>query len=189
MRIRTVFAALAGITAVGLAGCGILQPKTAQTSAPPPTPAAASQSPSASASPSADAAISVDVCTLLTLAEVSALSGIKVAKTVPGTGADPSGEQRSCQWRRSDDRPVLDLTVFKLSRSDFEERQDKYDIVRGVGDLAYRNQWVLSVLLGDTNLDVALVDNGTGEDSPGPQRKIALKVLPKLSSVTPTPTS
>lgn len=192
MRSRAVFAALAGIVAIGLAGgCGLLKPKSAETSAPPSAPASPSAAaPDPAASAKALAEQLPDVCTLLSEPELTALTKYKITKNVSGGGIDSSKTGKSCQWEKAAG-PVLVVGLYVEAPSAFRERIDLYDEVRGVGDAAYQNQWILDVLHGNIDISVALVDNNTGLDSPAPQKAIALKLIAKLNALKndPSPTS
>jgi hypothetical protein len=127
-----------------------------------------------------------DVCTLLTDAEVSTLTGRKILTETPAHGADAL-TSKSCEWIKANGGPVLLVTVETVTKDDFDSRAPSYEKVDGIGERAYLNNWILTVLHGRVEIVVSLVDNGTGEDSPAPQKRIASKVIERFDGVSASP--
>lgn len=165
-----------GAGGFGLGGCGL----TAK-----PTPSAL---PQATESPSAGTAANnfPDVCNLFTTAEMSALT--KQTIVVASPDGKSTKESPSCDWNKADTAIVTVITLATKQKSDFDSEKGSYEPVPGLGDGAYENHGILTVLHG--TIEISVIFGGSGEESVAVQKLIAQKVIEKLDNpASPSPSA
>jgi len=192
-----VLAAVAAAGVFSLAACklpGDAGTPAAQTASPAPSvPASAAPDPSPSASGkgtgkatgkatgSAKASSRTglpDVCTLLSRAEVSALTGGKQIVQIDPDGATAADSVRHCQWQLSGARVALFLS--KTTNAQFDSRPPGTKPVTGVGEDAYLLAGHLYIRYHGLQVDIYTSSGGTEATELQLQKAIAAKVLPRL---------
>ncbi|GAA2638425.1 hypothetical protein GCM10010399_84690 [Dactylosporangium fulvum] len=187
----------AALGALALAGCGQLGSGTsAQPSAAPassaasaalslsPSPSGAKASPSGKTSGKASAPASrkadalPDICTLLSKAEVTGLTGEQVTLMTDEGGGSPAS--RYCQWQLSQGQ--LTVSVVFEDRGSFDTRNKESKPVSGIGDTAYSLAGHLYVWEDGLAVDVYVSSESSDTANLNVERQTALKVLPRLTA-------
>ncbi|GAA0733605.1 hypothetical protein Drose_20605 [Dactylosporangium roseum] len=181
--------------ALALAGCDRPGSGTSAQPSAAPASSAASAGPSASgvkASPSGrtsgkasgpasrKAAALPDICTLLSKAEVTGLTGEQVTLMTDEGGGSPAS--RYCQWQLSQGQ--LTVSVIFEDRGGFDTRNKESKPVSGVGDTAYSLAGHLYVWEDGLAVDVYASSESSDAANLGVERQTALKVLPRLTAAT-----
>ncbi|WP_163511825.1 DUF3558 family protein [Fodinicola acaciae] len=178
-------AVVAGIAAVALGaggaaltGCGLI-PKAA------PSPSAtglpqAAESPSPSAGPGFP-----DVCKLFTNDEIGALTKATITDAKPDDKS--TKDQPDCAWSSADGGAVTTIYLANKTKAKFDDESGGYQAVTGIGDGAYENHGILTVLHGTT--EITVIFGGGGDDSIAVQKSIAQKVIDKLDNPSPSPSA
>jgi len=175
-RILAATALLTG--ALSLAGCGVLD-KAGDT----PTPGAAAPGPTSGAAStpagkkSAGPVSLPDICTLLTKAEVTSLTGQKVTLMSNEGGNSPGA--RYCQWQLSNGQ--LTVTVNVETRQQFDVQNKEAVRVDGIGEAAYSLAGHLYVYAAGKVVDGYATSAGTDAGNLKVERRAVEAVLPKLA--------
>jgi hypothetical protein len=160
-----------------LSGCGVLGSTTSDS----PTaagPAATATSASAAASKKAGGAGTLpDICTLLTKADVTGLTGQKVT-LMSNEGGNTAGA-RYCQWQLTNGQ--LTVTVDVETRQQFDVQNKEAKQVDGIGETAYSLAGHLYVYAAGKAVDVYATSAGTDAGNLKVEQRAAAAVLPKLA--------
>lgn len=159
---------------LALAGCG----RDASAPAPQSPSAAESTSSPAVENPQSEAGNIPDPCTLLSDAEVTALTGRDITQ-IDKDGSDASASARYCQWQQFDGQ--LAVFISRTTTADFKLTQADAPSIAGLGDDAFFRDGHLYVLVGRTQLDV-YSRAGDEAQSQAEAEKVAAALLPKMSS-------
>ena len=183
--------ALAAVVLGALALTGCAQDSgtttTAQPSAGSPA-ASASTSKKASAKASASTAATSsarsgalpNICTLLTKADVTGLTGEQVTLMSDEGGNSPGA--RYCQWQLSQGQ--LTVTVNLETRAGFDTRNKESKPVAGIGETAYTLAGHLYVFEDGRDVDVYVSSESSDPANLAVARQTAVKVLPRLAAAT-----
>jgi Protein of unknown function (DUF3558) len=193
---RTAFAVavVTNLATLALTGCqstAIGQPRPDGPSATATSPLSASTAAgtggSTTPTPSADASGSgplPDVCTLLSPAEVKALTDGKPILSVDPDGAGPAATVRFCQWQLSGARLAVQLS--RTTEDTFLRDHQDGEPVTGLGDAAYFVSNHLLIRTGTIQIDVyASTAEGVTNDKQVAKRAAA-KVGARLHPAAPT---
>jgi hypothetical protein len=159
--------AVAAVTAalLALTGCGVLTSADDSTGSGPISTVPASPTPTGTAGdqPTADSGLGdavkdvkdsgdiPDVCTLLTKAQVTALTGRAITQTDPD-GGQPGDITRYCQWQLEGGQ--LAVFLSRTSEEDFKVRTAEAVPVSGIGHDAFQLAGHLYVIYGTVMVDV-----------------------------------
>jgi hypothetical protein len=171
---RLVGAAIGGLLALALAGCG---------AAATPNPAAPAASTAPGVAPSAAAAagggggsIPADVCALLSAGELQSATGIAfdAGKSVAVTGG------LGCEWDAK--TGLVSVDIFSLDHAQFIFNRDHAQgkPISGVGDEAWANTSVVNVAKGALEIDVQVVAPGMASDVTAAETALAKLVVSRL---------
>jgi hypothetical protein len=175
---RAAIVAAAAVAVVGLAGgCGLLPKSAATPSAPPPS---ATDSPSPAAGPGLP-----DVCDMFTDADMSTLTKGNIGSHQAGAKSTQAAPE--CDWITKDGGTLVSISLETGTKADFDADLPSYTAVPGVGDGAYENHGILTVLHGTTVITV--IFGGAGDESVAVQKAIASKVIEKLDGPSPSPSA
>ncbi len=119
-----------------------------------------------------------DPCTLLSDAEVTALTGRDITQ-IDRDGADASASVRYCQWQQSSGQ--LAVFISRMTGADFTAARADSPSIPGIGDDAYSRDGHLYVLAGTVQLDV-YARGGDDAQSQAEAEKVAAALLPKVSA-------
>jgi len=117
-----------------------------------------------------------DVCTLLTEAQVTSLSGLAVTQ-IDEDGAQPGEASRYCQWQLAGG--TLAVVLSRTTEDDFDVRVADAETIDGVGEDAYLTSGHLYVLYGTVQVDV-YVRGGEEAQNLEVAKKTVDVLLPKI---------
>ncbi|GAA0588162.1 hypothetical protein GCM10010172_86530 [Paractinoplanes ferrugineus] len=171
---------------VALSGCGLLDDKTDGNSASAAGGQPTSGSGTAQPTPTGSAVSGVgsakdkgdlpDPCTLLSKAEVTALTGRQITQ-VDKDDAKPGDATRYCQWQQ--DSGQLVLFLGRTTEDEFNLQISGAQKVSGVGEDAFQLSGHLYVLYGTVQIDV-YSRGGTDERNLADSKKIVEAVMPRI---------
>jgi uncharacterized protein DUF3558 len=175
---RRPFLAVLPITALALSGCALLG-----TTSDAPTPAGPAAVPSPARTVASGLGDSVkdagdlpDPCTLLSDAEVTALTGRDITQ-IDRDGARPGDTARYCQWQQ--DGGQLAVFLSRSSTAEFNFKITDATPVYGLGEEAFQLAGHLYVLYGTVAVDV-YDRGGSDADNLAAAKTIVNVLLPKI---------
>jgi hypothetical protein len=177
---RRIPLALLAAGALVLTGCGAKKNEDQPVAAPPVAAPATSAAASADSSPSSATSNSAlpDICTLITKAEVTELTGESVTLMTDEGGK--SENTRYCQWQLSVGQVTIMVSVD--TRDDFDVRNKQAKSVAGVGEAAYSLAGHLYVFENGRTTDVYVSSESSDAANLAVEKKAADKILTKLSN-------
>jgi len=117
-----------------------------------------------------------DVCTLLTEAQVTSLSGLAVTQ-IDEDGGQTGDTSRYCQWQLAGG--TLAVVLSRTTEDDFDVHVADAQTIDGVGEDAYLTSGHLYVLYGTVQVDV-YVRGGEDAENLEVAKKTVDVLLPKI---------
>jgi hypothetical protein len=186
-RAALITVAAAGALALTACGGATKAPNGGNVDAPNAAVSGAAGAPGASASPgdaagatpstSSSAGALPDICTLLSKAEVTGLTGEQVTIMTNDGGTSPGS--RYCQWQLSTGQ--LTVTATNETRDGFDIRNKQSTPVDGIGEAAYSLAGHLYVHAQDRTVDVYVSSESSDDADLRVEKDTAAKVLPRLN--------